>query len=368
MKLLLKRLALVILATVASLVLAELVVRAMGLGPSQWAHPWHLESEDKQHGIDVYPNDPRGYFDVSLHDEEVLEHLAAHGMEEARERAERTPHGVLFRYSPELCRGPAIGPKTDRPRIVVVGDSFTEGQGVKEEDTFTRQLEVLLDGPEVDGPEIINCGRRGYDFPEIHEFFERQLALEPDIVVYAMTLNDPEQSAAFHERQAFLNDWILDRRHMYQDMAPTPPWWSSRLRSLVSDRLEGQRVAAATTAWYRDMVAAPNAAGWQTTLDHVEAMHRTMQERGGRFVVFVLPLFIGLESDYPFEVVHRAAVDGYRSRGVEVHDTLPVFRGRDTTSLWVHPADRHPNETAHRLIAEAMAEAMAESMREEEAP
>ena len=31
-----------------------------------------------------------------------------------------------------------------------------------------------------------------------------------------------------HDRQEFLNDWILDRRHMYQDVRPDPPWWSTR--------------------------------------------------------------------------------------------------------------------------------------------
>lgn len=353
MKLLLKRSSLVLVATLLSVGLAELVVRMLGLGPTEWAHPWHLESPDKQHGVDVYPSDPRGYFEDSLHDEETLAHLAAHGMEEARERAEATPHAVLFRYSEELCRGPAIGPKTDRLRIVIVGDSFTEGQGVEERDTFAHQLALLLDGPEV-----ISCGRRGYDFPRIHEFFDRQLALEPDVVIYAMTLNDPEQSAEFHDRQAFLNDWILDRRHMFQDVRPSPPWWQSRLLELVSDRVEGRRVAEATTSWYRDMVGAPNAAGWRTTQDHVEAMHDTMRERGGDFHVFVLPLFIGLENDYPFEAVHQTVTDAYRARGVAVHDTLPAFRGQDTASLWVHPSDRHPNEVAHRIIAEVMAEAL----------
>jgi hypothetical protein len=34
---------------------------------------------------------------------------------------------------------------------------------------------------------------------------------------------------------------------------------------------------------------------------------------------------------------------------------LPVFRGRRTADLWVHPVDHHPNEVAHRLAAESLA-------------
>lgn len=349
----LKRIALALTSTVLTLLLVEIGLRVLDIGPTRWAHPWHLESADKLHGVDVYPDDPRGYFEVDIREESVASQLIADGVPEVRERAEATPHGVLFRYSTELCRGPAIAPKDGR-RIVAIGDSFTEGQGVREDDTWAEQLEALHD------TEVINCGRRGFDFPDLHEFFERQLPLDPDVVVFAMTLNDAQQSESFHDQQDFLNDWILDRRRMFMDSPKHRPFWKSRIWAFVEERSEARRVGEETTRWYRDMYGEPNAEGWQATIDHVVAMHETMEERGGTFLVAIWPLFVGLEAEYPFEDVHGRIRDGFRARGVRVVDGLDAFRGETSAELWVHPADRHPNERAHAIFARVIHEALSE--------
>ena len=41
-------------------------------------------------------------------------------------------------------------------------------------------------------------------------------------------------------------------------------------------------------------------------------------------------------------------------------DLLEALRGRPESSLWVSPIDRHPNELAHRLAAEALAPVIGE--------
>ncbi|MEM9070384.1 MAG: SGNH/GDSL hydrolase family protein [Myxococcota bacterium] len=340
-----KRAALAAFSTLFTLLLAELAVRVLGLAPTHWVHHVHLESDDKRVGVDLYPDNTRGYFRQMIDDDEVIAHLAAANVN--LDRHARTPHAVPLRYTESLCRGSDPGPKQGR-RIVIVGDSFAEGQGVYEEDTFAARLDDALTNAEV-----LNCGRRGYDFPDLRGFFERQLALDPDVVVYAMTLNDPQQSEAFHSQQEFLNDWIMDRRHMVDDAPANPPWWKSRLWALASDRLEGRRVADATTRWYRDMVDTPNAAGWAATQDHVAAMAAEVEARGGTLHVVLLPLFVDLH-DYPFRSVHETIRNAFEARGVTVHDLLATFEGEDARELWVHPADRHPNERAHAMIADAL--------------
>ena len=49
--------------------------------------------------------------------------------------------------------------------------------------------------------------------------------------------------------------------------------------------------------------------------------------------------------------------------GIAHHDLLPVFRGQPSASFWVHPVDRHPNEKAHRLAAEALAPVVRDLLR-----
>ena len=77
--------------------------------------------------------------------------------------------------------------------MLVFGDSFAEGQGVKEADTLARELGRLLDERAPGRFEVRNAGRRGLDFPELSAAFDEALAYEPDLVVYALTLNDAVQ-------------------------------------------------------------------------------------------------------------------------------------------------------------------------------
>nr|MDQ3038046.1 SGNH/GDSL hydrolase family protein [Myxococcota bacterium] len=343
------RTGLVVASTLFALIAVELALRAIGRPPERFARTASIESADKRAAIDLYPDDPRGYFPLDLREESAREAQRARGLEGAMDHWQRAPFGVSFDYTPELCRGVAIPPRGEAgARVVVIGDSFTEGQGVREEDTFVAALDRRIEGAQ-----LINCGRRGYDFPALSAWFERHLALEPDVVVYAMLLNDPEQSESFHARQAYLDDWILDRRRMV-DGDGAPPRWQPWLWALLHDRLEGMRVGAATTRWYQEMVEAPNAEGWAATLDRIEAMRDAMRARGGAFVVVLWPLMIDLDGAYPFTETHGTIVRALESRDITVHDALPAFVGRDEESLWVHPADRHPNELAHAIFADAI--------------
>lgn len=332
------------------LLLAEAAVRLAGLTPPRWARPAHLESADKRFALDAYPDDPRGAFDVDLGREEVRAAWRAKGLKGVDRIAARTPFAVGFELDAHLCRtGPAGPPRPGVPRVLFVGDSFTEGQGVRVEDTFASRLGRALEGR----AESLNCGRRGLDFPELRRFFEARLALEPDVVVYAMLLNDPEQSEAFHARQAYLDDWILDRRRMVSEAEePAPSFFRSRLLALLGDRIEGTRVGRETTRWYVEMYGEPNRAGWQATLDDVAAMDAAMRARGGELLVVLLPLLVDLDRGYPFAELSGVIGDALEARGIAFHDVTPAFLGRRAEELWVHPSDRHPNERAHAVIAE----------------
>jgi len=349
MTLWLKRLALMLGSTFIFLCLAEAALRLLGVFPDRWAHPWHLEREDKRVGLDVYPDNPRGYFDIDLRDPAVRARWRDRGVPGVDRAAGRTPFAVGFEYDEHLCRGADIGPRDPNvQRVVMIGDSFTEGQGVRQEDTFSSVLDRELG----DRVEVINCGRRGHDFPMIHAFFDRRLDLEPDVVVYAMVLNDPVQSEAFHARQAYLDDWIMDRRRLYtEDVHRGPSPWEPRLYAMAHDTIEAILVGRETMRWYQDMYGEPNAEGWAATQEHVAQMHAAMEARGGDFVVVLLPLLMDLDGEYPFSAVSREVARAFEARGVSFHDVTPAFLGHRPAELWVHPADRHPNEVGHRIIA-----------------
>jgi lysophospholipase L1-like esterase len=362
-----RRLGLATGATLASLLLAELVLRALGIAPPRWAETRHLESDDKRLGLDLYPSDEADAFPLDLSEEAARAPLRAR-LPELDRWAARAPHGVLGHYSPELCRVAAEGeplPPVDRarPRVVFVGDSFIEGQGVIFEHTAPRRVADAL-GDDVD---VLACGRRGYDFaidaatPGALEAWIGRHVLDADVVVYAMTLNDPARAPAFQAAQAYVDDWIVDRRRMLAEGGGQRPWWTPRLFALVEDRLEGLRIGRATAAWYRDMVGAPNEAGWRATREAIARLDATLRAEGRVLVVALWPLLVSLEA-YPFDDVHHGIGEALSELGVRFVDTLPAFAGADARTLWVHEVDHHPDAEGHRRFADAIAEPLREAL------
>jgi hypothetical protein len=170
-----------------------------------------------------------------------------------------------------------------------------------------------------------------------------------------MVLNDAMRSEAFQARQAYLNDWILDRGRMVRDeddrrLGPS----QLRLAAFVRDRIDSYRVGRDTTSWYRDMYGPPNREGWEKTQAYLRDMNGRAQARGGRFLVASWPLLVGLEGRYPFADVSETIARFCLSAGIARHDLLSALYGRPDESLWVHPVDHHPNETAHRLAGESL--------------
>ena len=352
------RLALAATSIVLTLGLVEGTLRLAGYAPESFEHTNRIANRGRTVLLDCYPSNPRGYFDVDLRDAATLARYRALGLARLDDAARLTPFAVERRFNSRQFRSAEIGPH--RPgtlRVAVIGDSFTEGMGVKEEDAYPRVLHRLLNtGTEAGRWEVLNCGRRGYDFPALFDLFEDVLTLEPDVVIYGMVLNDAVKTDAFQARQAYLNDWILDRGRMFRDDAvPRLSVWDSRLATLVRDRLSSVRIGRDTTQWYRDMYGEPNRAGWERTQGYLREMNQAMQARGGALLVVSWPLLVGLEGRYPFADVEETIGRFLISAGIPHHRLLAALYGRPEATLWVHPVDHHPNEIAHRLAAEAIA-------------
>jgi lysophospholipase L1-like esterase len=349
---LLVRAALVFVSLAVACALAELVLRSAGYTPERFRGTGRLVDPHWRTLLDCYPTNPRGYFDIDLRGPGMRERY--HSLAPVRFDAvvRRAPHAVESRYNTLRFREVEPSPRAPGARrIAVIGDSFTEGQGVKEPDTYPRVLERRL-GAGGGAWEVRNCGRRGSDFPALLEDFEDALRYDPDLVVYGMVLNDADRSEEFQARQAYVNDWILDRGQLLEGGPPGPR--GSRLFWLVRERLESYRIGRDTTRWYREMYGPSNREGWARTQGHLRAMDRRMRERGGRFLVASWPLLVDLERD-PFQDVYAVIADFCRTAGIPWHDLRPALGGRTSRELWVHPVDMHPNEVAHRLAAESLA-------------
>jgi hypothetical protein len=335
----------------AGALLAEAGLRLTGWKPERYRTPLVLNHQRKRLLLDCYPENPRHYFPLDLRDAATRQRYAElPGLAAA---AERAPHAVEFQFNELHFRDAEPSPKAPGvTRVVLLGDSFTEGQGVREEDTTARVLERLLNA-QGQRYEVRNCGRRGHDFPKLAKAFEKVLDYRPDLLIYAMVPNDPERSAAFEAARVEMDDWIVDRRRVADPLAPTAPPSGLRLLAFLHEREETWRISRASTRWYRDLYGDPNREGWARTQGYVRAMEEQLAASGGRLLVATWPLLVRLD-DYPFADVEGQVASFLDAAHIPRHDLRAVLRDTPAPTLWVHPLDRHPNEIAHRKAAESL--------------
>ncbi len=115
-------------------------------------------------------------------------------------------------------RGPEITEPKRGYRIVALGNSCTFGWGVAFEDTWTHQLEGMLNKqlPEV-AIEVINAGVPGYSSHQGKQYLEGELfSLEPDMVLVMLGFNDhyPAGRGKTDSEQKLDNSLLIGAQNM----------------------------------------------------------------------------------------------------------------------------------------------------------
>jgi lysophospholipase L1-like esterase len=149
-------------------------------------------------------------------------------------------------------------------RIVVVGDSFTQGYGVEEDEAYPRVLERLLDARDPQRRhEVINLGVPGactLDYlPNLREF---GLPYQPDLVVVGLMANDVHDLYSLRRYGGRILPQIL--RQVQERIADDRPAWKrlpSRLwptlYEYAGERLRSLRAPAATASASASVASAP---------------------------------------------------------------------------------------------------------------
>ncbi|HEV8337609.1 MAG TPA: SGNH/GDSL hydrolase family protein [Candidatus Polarisedimenticolia bacterium] len=339
-------------STLLALVLAEASLHLLGLPEEHRSHT-HPPQFDPIPGADflytnlpaseirfVYDSNPRGYFSPG--------------------------NAVIHRTNPKGFRGPdfSVAKPPGTIRFLFLGDSFTFGEGVQDADTYPERFRALLEKTEAYrgmSIEAINLGVGGYDTEQeaalLRDF---GLSLTPDWVFVGYCLNDAEPP--LFERGP---DGKLVRRDREAEApenlgtAPIPaPWRWLRLTRLAYLAYRNQRSTAATIAHYRDLYR-DDGADYRRTKRALAEIARLGRGAGVPVTVLIFPVFYHLDAGYPFRDLTRQIEAEAGRNQIDAIDLLPWFRGFSGPDLWVHPADQHPNETAHRIVAERLVEYVA---------
>ena len=263
----------------------------------------------------------------------------------------KVPHG---RTSSRL--GNPGAKSADVVRVVVVGDSFTWGDGVHPLDSYAarlgRRFRALNRGKPRRPMESLNAGWNGRNTVKEAESLDRLLKLSPDLVILGFCLNDPEPSdpgelAALQEP--------LERRRPHGEVERLLYRRSTLVRT-VYDRLENTRQQRAFGDHYADLYR-DDSRYWRDCVAALRSMRDKLAARGIPFLVVVWPIFDSqLDQSYNYRELHAKLGRTLRELDVATVDLLPVFAGLDANRLAVTPfTDPHPSELAHRIAADHLA-------------
>ncbi len=311
-----------VLASIIALVVAEVVVRVLGVAPGFGAVPF---------GENRTSDDPELLWELNP---------ASPGI---------NPHGL---------RGPPVESPKSRERVLVVGDSIAYGIYLDLAETIPVRLAERL-AERGRGAEVLNAGVAGYNTTQEARSLERLAPeLRPDHVVLIFCLNDlepltgiPEGVARHANREGAAA--ALAKVHASQRWSPTRRALvkhSHFMRMLLESRL------TITGKGDRDKVAA--GVPLRVVEEGFDRIERTRARWGFGVTVAVCPRFVHPQREQD-RAIRAAVVRLARERAFDVLDLHPgvsadLQANPRSCSL---PGDSiHPNAEGADLIARIIAE------------
>jgi hypothetical protein len=241
--------------------------------------------------------------------------------------------------------------KREAFRILVVGDSFSWGDGVYWQDAYPNRLQARLNEfSRGERFEVVNWSRPGWNTLRQVRSVEKRLAeIDPDLVILGFVLNDPEPV------DRSLLEQMLSAAEGRQPRPGVSAWLfeHSQLYRLVWTRFENSRTHRELSAFYLRLYEGEH---WEACRRALKRLRNRTRGRDVPLVLLIFPVFDSpMDERYPYrDLHHRVAAEG-RALGVPVFDLFAVFEGMDTARLAAVPfTNAHPTEIAHRVAADGI--------------
>ena len=235
-------------------------------------------------------------------------------------------------------------------RIVLIGDSVAEGQGIELDNTLGKVLEQKLNQVPVNEGnkvEVIVLAQSGYSTSQELFLLENEaFRYSPDVIIWSYVLNDPAH-LVYHNASGELS------LYYFKPAIHTASFISEKLFQ-ISEKLKAYQCPkeyhALLHCVYRDQVEADI-----KTISSISAQEDTP-------VIFLIhPVFKknGDFAAYPLAPLHADLGEVASSAGLVVLDLLTAYRPYKPDQLTQSKASDnydvwHPNEKGHQVAADAL--------------
>jgi lysophospholipase L1-like esterase len=307
----------------------------------------------------------RKYLDVDLQ----LESGELTWKPEQRTRWKRIEWDITYAINPRGFRESEAF-KTP-PRVLALGDSWTEGYGVEEAQSYPKRLERLL------GAGVYNAGLQGRSPSNYIELYEKIFIKEESfkLVTLGFDLSTDIETgpvgASFggpmrKNWSYWLKRFLCEHSVLY-NFVRRPVRLSPRARPLFA------ALGLIPKEPYSPIATDPaNEPHWRRTADLLERFSRELRRRGQTLVVVLIPMKLQVEDDLNAQLIASNAIDPSRAqrfafnefmrryakaRRLQVVDLLPAMRAANAEaprSLYFR-TDGHWTAEGHRVAAETLA-------------
>ena len=116
----------------------------------------------------------------------------------------KTPNDIVVRTNSLGLRMPAISPQSEK--IAIIGDSYTEGFGLTNEENFPARIEWELEKRGAKNLQVINGGTLGFS-PALYAIYYKAkiAALKPKLVILNLDFTDITDDVFFTEQAEYKN-------------------------------------------------------------------------------------------------------------------------------------------------------------------
>jgi hypothetical protein len=234
-----------------------------------------------------------------------------------------------------------------RHRIVLLGDSFAFGHGIKDPaNRFGDLVEADCVAASGGAWELYNISQPGLPTTLMLNRLDHLTdeGFEFDVLLLAYNLNDVEdldEDSRYIVGTIILDqpsNWVLSECFL-------PNFLYYRCSQFSRPEVRG---------YFDWLTSAYEGEGWERQRAQLDELRGWCNRNGIELLVVTFPFLHTLGEKYKFRPAHRTLNDYWRSYNVPVLDLLDVLQPHAAEGLTVNQFDGHPNERAHALAAAAI--------------
>lgn len=223
-------------------------------------------------------------------------------------------------------------------RIVAIGDSFTFGFGVLEDDTFLSKLGnyFLAKNEKV---EVINAAEPAADLSVYKKILnEKVTPLSPDILLVGININDVT---------IFPTNLIIEKVSGKLDFKIRQ---YSRLLDFIFYIIE-KNVSAKENL--KNILASYTPEKKEEFRSFINDLKKYSEEKKTKVFIMIHPIYYDF-NHYAFESIHNDLDSIVKESNLPYYDFLETFRDKSAEDFWITKNDQHPNEKAHQIYFEGL--------------